>query len=305
MNNVVNETTPKKSRSTLNNERITAYLVTISILAMTSATLVFSAYFVRFAPNSGFSTINSDWGTFGDFIGGTLNPILSFLALIALLFTIAIQTKGLDLSRRELELTRLELEATRTELKRSATAQEETKKIMTEQYKTQIKQQFDSSFFALLNHHNEIMRLITKNTLTKSLSNICTKLVSSNSELNKIDRSDFEPCLDYLRMLNELLELTATKSKTKSPFALLEASIFKTSHKRTDDEFYVGIIKAHLSSHLLCLIGFYSTFIEKKYPSNTLPKLIAKYQIFENLPTSMPFYGVDIVDILNKHRSSS
>ncbi len=62
------------------------------------------------------------WGQFGDYIGGVLNPALSFLALIALLITITQQSKQLHISSRELELTRNELALTKEEIARAAQA---------------------------------------------------------------------------------------------------------------------------------------------------------------------------------------
>ena len=86
------------------------YLVAIGLIALTVVLLVFLFYFYNFsAPLSNSQQI---WGEFGDFIGGTLNPILSFLALIALLMTITLQSKQLFFSRQELELTKMELAKT-------------------------------------------------------------------------------------------------------------------------------------------------------------------------------------------------
>ncbi|MFA7350962.1 MAG: hypothetical protein WC009_09385 [Methylotenera sp.] len=48
-------------------------------------------------------------GQFGDYFGGTLNPIFGFASFIALLLTIFYQSKELKLSRTELELSRDEL----------------------------------------------------------------------------------------------------------------------------------------------------------------------------------------------------
>jgi hypothetical protein len=53
---------------------------------------------------------NAKWGQFGDFFGGTLNPLLSFLGLIALLATLWVQNT--------------ELIATRTLFEQSVHAQE-------------------------------------------------------------------------------------------------------------------------------------------------------------------------------------
>ena len=45
----------------------------------------------------------SRWGQFGDYVGGALNPIFSFFALIALLLTIVLQSEELSASRQELK----------------------------------------------------------------------------------------------------------------------------------------------------------------------------------------------------------
>ncbi len=94
------------------------YLIVIFCIAVIAIIFVFGIYFYIFDGNV--SDKQNVWGVFGDYIGGTLNPILSFLALIALLFTIAIQTKQLYLSRKELELTKIELAKTADAAQRQA-----------------------------------------------------------------------------------------------------------------------------------------------------------------------------------------
>lgn len=90
---------------------------------------VYSIYFLHFSSN-GLSNAPEQWGQFGDFVGGTVNPILGFLTLIALVLTIIIQSRQLSVSTRELELSRRELELTREELSRSAQAQELSEKAL-------------------------------------------------------------------------------------------------------------------------------------------------------------------------------
>ena len=51
----------------------------------------------------------SERGQWGDFFGGTLNPTLTFLTVVGLIYTIILQKNELGLSRRELELTREEV----------------------------------------------------------------------------------------------------------------------------------------------------------------------------------------------------
>lgn len=52
-----------------------------------------------------------DLGTWGDFVGGTLNPILTFLTVIGLLVTIHLQQRELRLTRKELAKSSNALEA--------------------------------------------------------------------------------------------------------------------------------------------------------------------------------------------------
>ncbi|MFW2600987.1 putative phage abortive infection protein [Aliarcobacter butzleri] len=83
------------------------------------------------------------FGQFGDFIGGTLNPILAFLSFMALLYTIKIQTDELKLSREELEATREELKGSRI----AQQEQSESLKLQNQATKLQI---FENTFFKLL-----------------------------------------------------------------------------------------------------------------------------------------------------------
>ena len=71
------------------------------LIAITFFLFVLGLYFTHF--NKELSSSNSVWGTFGDYMGGTLNPILSFLSLIAILYTITLQSHEIQLSRKEIE----------------------------------------------------------------------------------------------------------------------------------------------------------------------------------------------------------
>lgn len=78
-------------------------------------------------------------GQFGDFLGGILNPIFSFLALIGLLITIALQVRQLRISAHELRSAEAAL-----------SAQSDATKI----------QNFETSFFQLLRLHNDAVNAI-------------------------------------------------------------------------------------------------------------------------------------------------
>lgn len=61
----------------------------IAIFALALISLVLGNYLINFPYNM--STDQAVWGQFGDYFGGVLNPILSFFALIGLLFTLRSQ----------------------------------------------------------------------------------------------------------------------------------------------------------------------------------------------------------------------
>ncbi|WP_345858713.1 hypothetical protein [Shewanella algae] len=86
------------------------------------AVIFLTLYFVNF--NGSFGN-QGDFGTFGDFIGGTLNPILGFATVFLLVLSLRKQSKELTLSREELALTRQELSETKQEAALSRRAMEE------------------------------------------------------------------------------------------------------------------------------------------------------------------------------------
>ena len=47
------------------------------------------------------STEHSNWGEFGDYVGGVLGPVFSFLALVVLIYTLTIQTRQFSLQNFE------------------------------------------------------------------------------------------------------------------------------------------------------------------------------------------------------------
>lgn len=95
--------------------------------------------------------INSDFGSIGDFIGGLLNPIFALLGLFALLTTIRIQVEELKSTNKALETSHTELALTREQTTMSRTAlQEQSASIKL--------QNFENTFFNMLNLHNEIIK---------------------------------------------------------------------------------------------------------------------------------------------------
>ena len=130
-------------------------LISFGLFAFFCIVSVFGVYSIFFKDFS-FIADTEKFGQFGDFIGGTLNPILAFLSFMALLYTIKIQIDELKLSREELEATREELKGSRI----AQQEQSESLKLQNEATKLQI---FESTFFQLISVFIELKRDITSN----------------------------------------------------------------------------------------------------------------------------------------------
>ncbi|MGN8144034.1 hypothetical protein ACTJK3_24410 [Pseudomonas sp. 22105] len=109
--------------------------MTMMKIAGWSLALVWAVYLARFTSVLGpihtfiFGTETPEqilnakaaWGQFGDFVGGTLNPMVSLLALVGLVFTILLQQEAMMLSKKDSVIskkalfnqTRLSLETAR------------------------------------------------------------------------------------------------------------------------------------------------------------------------------------------------
>jgi len=145
-----------------------------------ASVLIAGGYFVQF--NDGFSGDHQRWGTFGDYLGGVLSPLLSFFTLIAMLITINLQTK--------------ELKATREELSRSAIAQEQTEKSISAQLKTLEAQRFDSVFFSLVDQHTKVASYLRDDARHRELARVF---------VNDLDKSIKEDEGSFAEIANKAL----------------------------------------------------------------------------------------------------
>ena len=114
--------------------KLTSRLPTILAVILVMAILAFagdiSLYVWQFS--GGLSADHSRWAHFGDFLGGTLGPIFSFLGLGALLLTLHLQSR---------------------ELSHSVLA-------MNEQAASLKLQNFESTFFEMVRLHHDIVKAL-------------------------------------------------------------------------------------------------------------------------------------------------
>lgn len=144
--------------------------ITSTTLSLAVAALLYLNLSDTFVP---FKIPNEDrlqyWGQIGDYIGGILNPLLSFLALMAVLHTIKIQ--------------RNELKDAREEAKLSNTIQFKQTEIFE-------RQNFESALFRLFEVHN---RLIDRFLSDRTGENILKLILEQiRFELLSLDKADDE-----------------------------------------------------------------------------------------------------------------
>lgn len=79
------------------------YLTWLLGIGAIAAGVVYSVYIYNFAPGRWFKTSSdpADWGVFGDYVGGMLNPVFSFLAFVGVLITVMLQAKQLKVAREQ------------------------------------------------------------------------------------------------------------------------------------------------------------------------------------------------------------
>lgn len=166
-----------KYRKAVIQERISK--VSFGSFIITTSTSLFlivcAALFLNFSDKSSSLKVPNEerlqyWGQVGDYIGGTLNPLLSFLALMAVLHTIKLQRSELKEAREEARLANT---------------------IQVKQTEIFERQNFESALFRLFEVHNRIMdRFLTEKIAKKNIFQVVLSHI--RLELSKLDEADQE-----------------------------------------------------------------------------------------------------------------
>jgi uncharacterized membrane protein len=228
-------------------------------LGIVTTVILFSFFIYQFH-NIPFAEKTAEWGQFGDYIGGLLNPTFSFLALIALITTLRVQI---------------------TELKNSAQELKISSQALVGQNETMRKQAFEATFFQLLRLHNDIV--------------LSLETTSGNNKHRK-GRACFASYSNYFKatlrftVLEQFYEeYNAFHSNTQSTldhyFRLLY-QIMKLIHQtdNLDKHFYANLVRAQLSSDELELL-FYNG--ASQWGCKFKP-LIEEYALLKHIPNINP-----------------
>ena len=84
-------------------------LLIVALLVMLSFV---GAYVLNFH-HEGLSSSKEVWALFGEYVGGTVGPLLGFFTLLGVVLTVALQAQQLQDSRKQLQTASVELENSR------------------------------------------------------------------------------------------------------------------------------------------------------------------------------------------------
>ncbi len=203
----------------------------------------------------------SDWGTFGDFIGGTLNPLLSFLGFCALLYTIFIQRKQIDDDKKDRE-----------------------------------KQQFESTFFSLLNVHNQTLANLGREIVFDKLKEIAGKkdweddssyFLNPKEETNLRDASSILKRNNhlfghYFQILYQLLKFIAVHSHDNKIGLDFDAEKIKNNAFGLNEKMYSNIVRSTLHEDLMRLLAINCYCEDTQDDYHKYKLLVERYALFEH-----------------------
>jgi len=202
---------------------------------------------------------DASFGTFGDFFGGVLNPILTFLTFMGLLITIVIQQKELRDSRIEFKGQKEALQLQQSEM--------------------QI-QSFDNKFFQMLNLFNDIKK----------------QLHIEDDELFKQLVSNFKSIMNKKDFNERFIEINNQHDTTFKYFFLNLYQLMNYIDTKAPNEDmkknYTNIIRAQLSKDELILL-FYNCIGIEKISGNKYIELVNKYAFFEHVTYEDLFFRRD------------
>ncbi|WP_165725960.1 putative phage abortive infection protein [Pseudoalteromonas sp. SA25] len=251
------------------------------------AGLIFGLYFNNFSGE--FSASQSDWGSFGSYIGGTIGAVFALLSFLALVYTVCLQRKELKLA----------IEALNT----SADAHEQ-------QVENNKLQKFESTFYSLLELHNNALKdLMSSDSKYKSIPNRIEDQYLASVEMflerkQKLILED-ELLSQYFRILYQLLKFVA-KNNVKNSGKRFNAEILSNNksikENNNEEKMYVSIIRGFVPVNLLPVLAL--NCIPSYNCINNLDlywEMLERYEFLEHIKLENLNIGLSAFTILNNY----
>lgn len=238
-----------------------------------------SIYFVWFylLNDVPLSPTAASWGTFGDYIGGILNPLVAFSAFIWL-------TRSVLIQKTELEDTKLALVA--------------SQKAQQEQANTLADQRFDATFFALLEQHNLILNHLTADPAQEKhplRMTVYSKMTAVHHEVFRMatveeGRAALEisnaKCGHYFRLLYQLLKYVCMRCPSKPVGTTFDVETIKNSPVDAEEKFYANIVRSFLSYEVTQLLAINCCVADEDDSYFRYKLLVERYELLEHMPLS-------------------
>lgn len=258
-----------------NSKVLSRWLKSMLFIAVGAVVVVFSLYFINFSGS--LSHDQERWAAFGDFVGGTLGSILSFFGFIALLFTIHIQSK--------------ELAATREELERSATAQEKTVASLKKQSNILSRQQFEQTFFSLLEQHNfSLSEILTTSsgrlgepTKLESIRNFIFSSATLKEAKENLEQKN-ALCGHYFRILYQLLKFLAVNIPNSEVGADFDKDKIIDSPLAENEKMYSNIVRSFIGYDISQILAVNCYCEGEKSTYWRYKLLLERYEFLEHMP---------------------
>lgn len=251
-------------------------LIAIFVLILIASIYIFVSNFFL---NTIVSPSETLWGIFGDTLGGTLNPILTFISFLAILYTIYLQGK--------------ELSETRKELARTA----ETQEI----------QKFENLFFKLIDTHELVARdllsatievnepinddtgefmIVSRNYIEHQYKNIFKSKFADIESARKRLHSKNNIHGRYYIFLYNILKNNFIQNNRLTEEVLSNPHLFnekiKTTKANSKEKSYANIIRSLIDKKLLSLLAVNCAVDSKDTNYYTYKLLIQRYCFFEH-----------------------
>lgn len=205
------------------------------------------------------------FGEWGDFFGGTLNPLLTFLTFMGLLITIVLQQSELKQSREEFKGQKESLE----------------------------NQEFDNKFFQMLNLLNSIGDKLPLNIDDKKLKGKDIFEYLKENLYNMISNSYTQDITHkslnedkFLYFKNEFNNFNNEYDTTFKYYFLNLYQILKYidtySNNEIEGKEYTNMLRAQLTKNALILLAYNAIGVQN-YTTNQYQLLVEKYAFFEHL----------------------
>jgi hypothetical protein len=223
-------------------------------------------YFWRF--HLGLSIEQHVWGQFGDYVGGTLNPLFAFTALLALLYTVKLQSR--------------ELRNSAEQLTKSAKALEKQNLVLR-------KQSFEATFFQLLRLYSDVVQELH---ITRERRSDGVKVKHEDKQcLRVLYRELSSPVTRGDSMQSRLEALNDAYRSFYGKYGHLIGHYFRTIYQvvkivemseMSDEEKrnYTNVLRAQLSKDELGLL-FYNCLSD--YGREKMLPLVMKYDLLKHL----------------------